>query len=120
VPFDWASHGLSVTSTVYDLAEGARVLWGGTATGITGVHEWLFSQTPAGVRVTTNESLAGEPVTADAAGLQSLLDAALCLGSFISRQPPSQGPDHRPESSGPVELDLLVPPTFSHTATGGG
>ena len=75
--FDWASYGLSVTSTVYDLAEEARVLWGGTASGITGVHEWLFSQTPAGVHVTTNESFAGEPVTADAAGLQSLLDASL-------------------------------------------
>ena len=75
--FDWASYGLSVTSTVYDLAEGARVLWGGTASGITGVHEWLFSQTPAGVHVTTNESFAGEPVTADAAVLQSLLDASL-------------------------------------------
>jgi hypothetical protein len=23
-------------------------LWGGTAGGITGVHEWVFSETPAG------------------------------------------------------------------------
>jgi hypothetical protein len=75
--FNWTSYGLSVTSTVYDLAERARVLWGGTANGITGVHEWLFSQTPAGVHVTTNESFAGEPVTADVAGMQSLLDASL-------------------------------------------
>jgi Polyketide cyclase / dehydrase and lipid transport len=75
--FDWTTYGLSVTSTVYDLAEGARVLWGGTANGITGVHEWLFSETPAGVHVTTNESFAGEPVKADAVGMQSLLDASL-------------------------------------------
>jgi hypothetical protein len=75
--FDWTSYGLSVTSTVYALAERARVLWGGTANGITGVHEWLFSETPAGVHVTTNESFAGEPVMADAAGMQSLLDASL-------------------------------------------
>jgi hypothetical protein len=53
------------------------VLWGGTANGITGVHEWLFRETPAGVHVTTNESFAGEPVRADVAGMQSLLDASL-------------------------------------------
>ena len=40
VSFDWTSYGFSVTSTVYDLAERTRVLWGGTSGGITGVHEW--------------------------------------------------------------------------------
>lgn len=64
--FAWTSYGFSVTSTVYDVIERARVLWGGTAAGITGVHEWLFSETPAGVHVTANESFAGEPVEADA------------------------------------------------------
>ena len=48
VSFDWTSFGLSVISSVYDVAERARVLWGGTGEGITGVHEWLFSETPAG------------------------------------------------------------------------
>jgi hypothetical protein len=65
VSFDWTSFGLSVTSTVYDVVERARVLWGGTPEGITGVHEWLFSETPAGVHVVTNESFAGDPVSAE-------------------------------------------------------
>jgi uncharacterized protein YndB with AHSA1/START domain len=75
--FDWTSYGFSVTSTVYDLVERARVLRGGTSGGITGVHEWTFSETPGGVHVTTNESFAGEPVEADAPGMQSVLDASL-------------------------------------------
>ena len=77
VSFDWTSYGFSVTSTVYDLAKRSRVLWGGTSGGITGVHEWLFSETPRGVHVTTTESFAGEPVEADAPGMQTVLDASL-------------------------------------------
>jgi uncharacterized protein YndB with AHSA1/START domain len=77
VSFDWTSYGFSVTSTVYEVAERARVLWGGTAGGITGVHEWVFSETPSGVRVTTSESFAGEPVEADVGQMQSLLDSSL-------------------------------------------
>lgn len=53
------------------------MLWGGTSGGITGVHEWVFSVTPTGVHVTTNESFAGEPVEADATGMQSALDSSL-------------------------------------------
>ena len=75
--FRWTSHGLAVTSTVYALDEGRRVLWGGTAGGITGVHEWTFAATPGGVRVTTTESFAGAPVEADVAGMQGQLDASL-------------------------------------------
>ena len=77
VSFDWTSYGFGVTSTVYGLDEQARVLWGGTSGGITGIHEWLFEQTPNGVHVTTSESFAGEPVEADASGMQTLLDASL-------------------------------------------
>ena len=77
VSFDWTSYGFSVTSTVYDLAERSRVLWGGTSGGITGVHELLFTETPSGVHVTTTESFAGEPVEADAPGMQTVLDASL-------------------------------------------
>jgi hypothetical protein len=36
--FSWSTYGMDITSTVYVLDEGA--LWGGTANGITGVHEW--------------------------------------------------------------------------------
>jgi len=75
--FDWTSYGFSVTSTVYELDERSRVLWGGTSGGITGVHEWLFSETPNGVKVTTSESFSGEPVEADAAGMQTVLDTSL-------------------------------------------
>ena len=77
VSFDWTSYGFSVTSTIYDVVEHARVLWGGTANGITGIHEWLFTETPAGVHVATHESFAGEPVEADTAGMQALLDSSL-------------------------------------------
>ena len=38
--FSWTSFGFSVTSTIYALVEHTRVLWGGTADGITGIHEW--------------------------------------------------------------------------------
>ncbi len=33
------------------------MLWGGTANGITGVHEWTFEETPSGTHVTTNETV---------------------------------------------------------------
>ena len=75
--FEWTSYGFTVVSTIYAVAERARVLWGGTASGITGVHEWVFSETPAGVHVTTDESFAGEPVEADVTGMQSALDSSL-------------------------------------------
>ncbi|MBO0816604.1 MAG: SRPBCC family protein [Actinobacteria bacterium] len=75
--FEWTSYGFTVVSTIYALAERARVLWGGTAGGITGIHEWVFTATPAGVHVTTQESFAGEPVAADITGMQSALDHAL-------------------------------------------
>ena len=45
--------------------------------GITGVHEWVFNETPAGVHVTTDESFAGEPVEAGVTGMQSALDSSL-------------------------------------------
>jgi hypothetical protein len=75
--FTWTSFGFTVTSTFYDVADHSRMLWGGTGEGITGVHEWLFSETSDGVHVVTNESFAGEPVEADRGGMQSLLDASL-------------------------------------------
>ena len=77
VAFTWTSYGFTVTSTIYEVHEGSRVLWGGTADGITGVHEWIFQETPTGVRVETNESFAGEPVQADAGAMQTMLDTSL-------------------------------------------
>lgn len=75
--FSWTTFGLRVTSTIYKLAHRAEVLWGGTAEGITGIHEWLFTASPTGVRVATNESFAGAPIAADATRMQELLDGSL-------------------------------------------
>jgi len=75
--FRWSSYGLEVTSTIYAITDHARILWGGTGAGITGIHEWLFAESQDGVHVTTDESFAGQPVEADAASMQSLLDASL-------------------------------------------
>ena len=75
--FSWSSYGFPVTSHIYDVSDHSRTLWGGTAGGITGVHEWLFEEIDGGVRISTNESFAGDPVSADIAGMQSQLDASL-------------------------------------------
>ena len=75
--FTWASYGFTVTSTIYAAAERARTLWGGPAAGITGVHEWVFTETPAGVHVTTQESWAGQPVEADITRMRTILDTSL-------------------------------------------
>ena len=75
--FAWTSHGLTVVSTINAAAEHARMLWGGTAGGITGIHEWLFTKTPAGVHVTTQESFAGQPVEAGITRMRTILDASL-------------------------------------------
>ena len=75
--FDWTSFGFRVRSTIYAVTPATRILWGGTAAGITGIHEWLFSETFEATRVVTNESFAGAPVEADAAGLQAALDGSL-------------------------------------------
>jgi hypothetical protein len=68
---------------VYEVDSHHRILWGGTAGGITGVHEWLFTRIDGGVHVETNESFAGEAVAADAAGMQALLDSSLVV--WLSR-----------------------------------
>jgi hypothetical protein len=75
--FKWTTNGFTVTSTIYAAADHARVLWGGTADGITGIHEWIYTQTPTGVRVATHESFSGQPVQADITGMQSALDKSL-------------------------------------------
>jgi hypothetical protein len=82
--FDWTVSGFSVTSTIYDVSPPtgdvspqARTLWGGTGQGITGIHEWSFSDMTQGVLVSTNESQAGAPVEADPAVMQSLLNKSL-------------------------------------------
>jgi len=76
--FTWTSYGFTVTSTIYAFDQRACTLWGGAAHGVMGTHEWVYRQTPAGgVHVTTHESFSGEPVAADATGMQSALDNSL-------------------------------------------
>ena len=75
--FDWTSYNFPVRSTVYEMADRKRILWGGTAGGITGIHEWLFAETPGGVQVSTTESFSGDPVSADRQSMQNMLDSSL-------------------------------------------
>jgi hypothetical protein len=82
--FAWTSSGLGVTSTIYDVSPPtgdvsprARTLWGGNAQGITGIHEWTFTDMTQGVLVATNESFAGAPVDSDPSTMQSMLDTSL-------------------------------------------
>jgi hypothetical protein len=75
--FTWTSSGLRVTSRIYDITDRSRTLWGGTAEGITGIHEWTFRDMTQGVIVGTSESFAGAPVDGDPSTMQSILDASL-------------------------------------------
>jgi len=75
--FSWSTYGMAITSTVYEVQRGTRIVWGGDANGITGIHEWTFADSPTGVRVTTTESFAGAPVEADVSNMQALLDQSL-------------------------------------------
>lgn len=75
--FRWQTAGLTIRSTIYALEERTRILWGGPAAGIDGIHEWRFAETAGGVLVTTEESWSGEPVAADPAAMQAGLDRSL-------------------------------------------
>ncbi|WP_051766749.1 SRPBCC family protein [Saccharothrix syringae] len=60
--FSWETHGLSVTSAVYEVEPLWRTCWGGAAQEIEQVHVWTFSETGSGsVVVTTEESVEGVP-----------------------------------------------------------
>lgn len=75
--FEWTSHDFPVTSEVFAVENQRRILWGGPANGIMGIHEWLFDETPDGVTITTTESFAGAPVDAAVESMQAALDSSL-------------------------------------------
>ena len=75
--FRWQTGGLDITSTVTEVEEPHRTVWGGPAHGITGVHVWTFTDTGAGVLVRTEESWDGDVVRAAAPTLQVALDSSL-------------------------------------------
>ncbi|MGV9305574.1 SRPBCC family protein [Nonomuraea sp. NPDC003727] len=75
--FDWETHGLGISSTVAELVPRRRIVWGGPAHGIDGVHVWTFEPVDGGVLVRTRESWAGAPVEADPEGMRAALDASI-------------------------------------------
>ncbi|MEV4166271.1 SRPBCC family protein [Nonomuraea dietziae] len=75
--FHWSTFGLDIDSTVYAIEPGRRILWGGPAHGITGVHEWTFTERDGRTVVQTAESWDGEPVRADRDGMQAALEGSL-------------------------------------------
>ncbi|GAA2396622.1 SRPBCC family protein [Nonomuraea africana] len=76
--FRWSVEGLeNITSTVKQVVPNRRIAWGGPAQGVTAVHLWTFTPTKDGVRVHTEESWSGEPVSANVAAMQKALDASL-------------------------------------------
>ncbi|MFD8790050.1 SRPBCC family protein [Streptomyces vinaceus] len=72
---------LEITSTVEQLRRDSCIRWTGPATGeglhIDGVHVWNFTQTPRGVRVTTEETHTGPQVDADVPTATALLRQGL-------------------------------------------
>ncbi|MFB4317768.1 MFS transporter [Actinomadura sp. 21ATH] len=75
--FRWTTHGLDITSTVYEVVPGERIVWGGPAGGIDGVHVWTFAADGDRVTVRTEESWAGAPVDAAAEQLGQALRQSL-------------------------------------------
>jgi len=75
--FQWTTYGMAITSTVYALTPGVRILWGGNAGDIAGIHEWTFTRVNGGVEVRTRESFSGASVRGTAAQMQAALDGSL-------------------------------------------
>jgi uncharacterized protein YndB with AHSA1/START domain len=75
--FSWRTHGLDITSTVRELVPGERIVWGGPANGIEGIHVWTFEQNGDQVTVRTEESWSGAPVEAAADHLGRALHDSL-------------------------------------------
>lgn len=75
--FRWSTGGLDIESTVYSIRPPRRILWGGTAHGITGIHLWTFDTVGTSVQVHTEESWDGDPVLADVNGVRAALSESL-------------------------------------------
>lgn len=75
--FVWTSYGFTVTPEIYDIEEPTRTLWGGSADGITGIHEWQFLPLVNGTRVITAESWSGPAVAAAHDEMEAALIASL-------------------------------------------
>ncbi|MCI3277801.1 SRPBCC family protein [Streptomyces cylindrosporus] len=75
--FRWKTHGLDITSTIREIVPGERLVWGGPAGGIEGVHVWTFQRTGDQVTVHTEESWSGAPVEAATVELGQALNNSL-------------------------------------------
>ncbi|WP_206109394.1 SRPBCC family protein [Paenibacillus apii] len=75
--FHWETHGLPIVSTIREVDPMRRIVWGGPAQGIEGVHVWTITPTSKGVVVHTTESWDGPPVAADSDGMRAALTASL-------------------------------------------
>ncbi|WP_328844521.1 SRPBCC family protein [Streptomyces sp. NBC_00258] len=82
--FRWLTHGLDITSTIREVVPGERIVWGGPAHGIEGVHVWTFEETGEGtVTVRTEESWAGAPIEERPEEMREALRQS--LESWLSR-----------------------------------
>lgn len=81
--FRWRTHGLDISSTVHEVVPGERLVWGGPASGIDGLHVWTFEQSGDRTTVRTEESWSGAPVAAAADHLGKALHDS--LETWLSR-----------------------------------
>ncbi|MET9433238.1 SRPBCC family protein [Streptomyces sp. NPDC006551] len=75
--FRWRTHGLDIASTVHHVVAGERIVWGGPANGIDGIHVWTFEETDGVVTVRTAESWSGAVVEEQPAALEQALRQSL-------------------------------------------
>lgn len=75
--FHWLTHGLDITSTLFQVIHGERIVWGGPAHGIDGIHVWTFEEHGGAVTVHTQESWGGPVVQAQPDQLRPALEESL-------------------------------------------
>ncbi|NBM20078.1 Shy6-polyketide cyclase [Streptomyces sp. GC420] len=85
--FRWLTHGMDITSTLHQVLPGRRIVWGGPAQGIEGIHVWAFEEAGGLVTVRTEESWSGEPAEAARDQLEQALRQSLeqWLGHLTAR-----------------------------------
>ncbi|MEU7044225.1 SRPBCC family protein [Streptomyces varsoviensis] len=81
--FHWTSAGLTIGSTIHVVEAPGRILWAGTAHGITAIHDWRFEAHGDETQVHNAESWSGDPVDADTENMRKLLVQS--LDSWLDR-----------------------------------
>ncbi|MGO4350028.1 SRPBCC family protein [Paenibacillus sp. MCAF9] len=75
--FQWETHGLHIISTIFEVDVMRRIVWGGPAHGIEGIHVWTITPTAKGVIVQTTESWDGPTVASNPDGMRAALISSL-------------------------------------------